>query len=63
MFQPEHFAPLRNAVEAGAMTIVTREPRLRDGVVTARQGLVVEVDTEGLRDALDAMPYLLEQKG
>ena len=58
MFQPGHHGALLNAVAAGAVTIVTREPQLRDGVVTARQGLAVEIDRKGLQDALDGTPHL-----
>jgi len=55
-FEPGHLGTLMNAALAGAVTIVTHEPRFERATLTAGKCLKVEVDTHGLQEALESEP-------
>jgi hypothetical protein len=57
-FEPRHFGALVNAAPAGSVSMVTREPRVGNGMVEGRNAVTLEIDQAGLLEALSHMPML-----
>ena len=57
-FEPDHLETLASIATAGAVSMVTREPKMRNGAIEGRNGVTLEIDQAGLLEALSHMPML-----
>ena len=57
-FAPDHLETLASIATAGAVSMVTREPKMRNGAIEGRNAVTFEIDQPGLLEMLAKLPAL-----
>ena len=57
-FEPDHLETLASIATAGAVSMVTREPKMRNGAIEDRNAVTFEIDQPGLLKMLAKLPAL-----